>query len=282
MKYGFPHEKSKNAITRWHNRVIAHNKQSIDAQKHFDPDADFWEGLSRQFRDDPFRQNDPVLKRLICEFHDCETILDIGGGAGRFALPLALLKESVTVADPSPSMLNELAESSAAANIKNVRSVQTLWEEASLPIHDGILCSHVTYGIENIEDFIRKLNCHANKKIVLLSFMESPQTHLSMIWEAIHGEKRIHLPGVPELMDVLWELNFIPELSLLERRKAPVYESEQEALNNLRSSLYVDTGSEKDYMLMSSVEQHLEYEKGGLSLTGSRERVLCLINWNIN
>ena len=282
MKYGFTHETSENAITRWRHRVIAHNKQSIDAQKHFDPDSDFWEGLSRKFKDDPFRQNDPVLQRLICEFHDCGTILDIGGGAGRFALPLALLKESVTVVDPSPSMLNELTESSVAADIKNVRSVLTLWEEASLPIHDGILCSHVTYGIEKIEDFITKLNNHANKKIVLLSFMESPQTHLSRIWEAIHGEKRIHLPGVPELMDVLWELNFIPELSLLERRKVPVYESEQDALNNLRSSLYVDPGSDKDYMLMSSAKKHLEYEEGGLSLTGARERVLCLISWNAN
>ena len=57
--------------------------------------------------------------------------IDIGGGAGRLALPLALRKDHVTVIDSSQAMLNELKNISAELNITNVSSIYSIRKSIS-------------------------------------------------------------------------------------------------------------------------------------------------------
>ena len=166
----------KDAVDRWHSQVQRHHSQSIAAQQNFDPNQDFWEGMAQNFRDDPFRKGDPVIDRLEQEFAECETLVDIGGGAGRLALPLSLSRATVTVVDSSKSMLAELKDSCEEAKIENVAPVFGLWEDAVIEIHEGALCSHVTYGIENIEKFL-KLHIQLWKKSHLSNYLEIHVLH---------------------------------------------------------------------------------------------------------
>ena len=190
----------QDAVDRWHSQVRRHHSQSISAQQNFDPNQDFWEGMAQNFKDDPFRKGDPAIDRLEQEFAECGTLVDIGGGAGRLALPLSLSREAVTVVDSSKSMLLELQDSCEEAKIENVSSVFGLWEDASIGIHEGALCSHVTYGIENIGKFLENVNRYASKRVVIIAFMKSPQAHLESLWREVHGEERVHLPGVPMIL----------------------------------------------------------------------------------
>ena len=268
-------------IERWRTQVKAHHSQSIDAQIDFDPEQDFWQDLAHKFRDDPYRLNDPLLVRLEEEFTGCDSLLDVGGGAGRLALPLALHREKVTVVDSSESMLNQLKEASVESGINNVEAIRSLWERLSfnVSIHSGSLCSHVVYGIEDIETFVRNINRFTADRVIVLAFMRSPQAHLEVLWELIHGEKRINLPGVPELMGVLWEMGMIPELSILETLGPHIYESKIEAINDLRKRIYVNEGTRKDENLISLLEVHLSPVEGGLELMGSAGRTMCLVRW---
>ncbi len=271
-------------IERWRTQVKAHHSQSIAAQIDFDPEQDFWQDLAHKFRDDPYRLNDPLLVRLEEEFTGCDSLLDVGGGAGRLALPLALHREKVTVVDSSESMLNQLKEASVESGINNVEAIRSLWERLSfnVSIHSGSLCSHVVYGIEDIETFVRNINRFTADRVIVLAFMRSPQAHLEVLWELIHGEKRINLPGVPELMGVLWEMGMIPELSILETLGPHIYESEIEAINDLRKRIYVNEGTDKDKNLISLLEVHLSPVEGGLELVGSAGRTMCLVRWKPN
>ena len=271
---------SGDAVCRWHNQVQSHHTQSIAAQQHFDPSQDFWEGVAEQFRDDPFRRGDPLLDKLEQEFLDCRTLVDIGGGAGRLALPLALSRKKVTVADSSKSMLEELRKRCDEANIQNDEPVFTLWEEAVVQVHEGALCSHVTYGIEDIEKFLINANRYASKHVVIVAFMKSPQAHLGIMWEAVHGEKRVHLPGVPELMDVLWQMGLTPELSVLDHLGPHVYKSDEDALHDLRKRLYVNQGTEKDEKLITALQTNLKSTKEGLELANSDGRISCIMSWD--
>lgn len=271
-------------IERWRTQVKAHHSQSIAAQIDFDPEQDFWQDLAHKFRDDPYRLNDPLLVRLEKEFTGCDSLLDVGGGAGRLALPLALHREKVTVVDSSESMLNQLKEASVESGINNVEAIRSLWERLSfnVSIHSGSLCSHVVYGIEDIETFVRNINRFTADRVIVLAFMRSPQAHLEVLWELIHGEKRINLPGVPELMGVLWEMGMIPELSILETLGPHIYESEIEAINDLRKRIYVNEGTDKDKNLISLLGVHLSPVEGGLELVGSAGRTMCLVRWKPN
>ena len=248
----------QDAVDRWHSQVRRHHSQSIAAQQNFDPNQDFWEGMAQNFKDDPFRKGDPVIDRLEQEFAECRTLVDIGGGAGRLALPLSLSREAVTVVDSSKSMLLELQDSCEEAKIENVSSVFGLWEDAVIDIHEGALCSHVTYGIENIGKFLENVNQYASKRVVIIAFMKSPQAHLESLWREVHEEERVHLPGVPELMDVLWQLGIAPELSIIEHLGPHIYGSEKDAISDLRRRLYVNQGTRKDEILTRVLKSDLK------------------------
>ena len=270
----------QDAVDRWHSQVRRHHSQSISAQQNFDPNQDFWEGMAQNFKDDPFRKGDPVIDRLEQEFAECGTLVDIGGGAGRLALPLSLSREAVTVVDSSKSMLLELQDSCEEAKIENVSSVFGLWEDASIDIHEGALCSHVTYGIENIGKFLENVNRYATKRVVIIAFMKSPQAHLESLWREVHGEERVHLPGVPELMDVLWQLEIAPELNIIEHLGPHIYGSEQDAISDLRRRLYVNQGTRKDDILTRVMKSDLKPTDQGMELANSDGRISCLISWN--
>tara|TARA_B110000014_G_C20073976_1_gene560434 strand:- start:578 stop:1408 length:831 start_codon:yes stop_codon:yes gene_type:complete len=270
----------QDAVDRWHSQVRRHHSQSISAQKNFDPNQDFWEGMAQNFKDDPFRKGDPVIDRLEQEFAECGTLVDIGGGAGRLALPLSLSREAVTVVDSSKSMLLELQDSCEQAKIENVFSVFGLWEDAVIDIHEGALCSHVTYGIENIGKFLGNVNRYASKRVVIIAFMKSPQAHLESLWREVHGEERVHLPGVPELMDVLWQLEIAPELNIIEHLGPHIYGSEQDAISDLRRRLYVNQGTRKDEILTRVLKSDLKPTDQGMELANSDGRISCLISWN--
>ena len=270
----------QDAVDRWHSQVRRHHSQSIAAQQNFDPNQDFWEGMAQNFKDDPFRKGDPVIDMLEQEFAECRTLVDIGGGAGRLALPLSLSREAVTVVDSSKSMLAELQDSCEEAKIENVSSVFGLWEDAVIDIHEGALCSHVTYGIESIGKFLENVNQYASKRVVIIAFMKSPQAHLESLWREVHEEERVHLPGVPELMDVLWQLGIAPELNIIEHLGPHIYGSEKDAISDLRRRLYVNQGTRKDEILTRVLKSDLKPTEQGMELANSDGRISCLISWN--
>lgn len=285
MSKAYDHVKDS-AIQRWRSQVSRHHQQSISAQEKFNPSIDFWKQYAPNFRDDPFRENDAIVLKLLEEFQDCQTILDIGGGAGRLALPLALVKKAVTVVDSSEAMLSQLNMSAEEARIENVKCVNKLWEEIGddFCLHDGSIISHVTYGIEDIEKFILNTSRYTAKTVVALAFSESPQAYLGDIWEVVHDEVRVHLPGANELMDVLVYMGLKPEMELLETLSPHNYHSHSDALQDIRNRLYVNANSEKDVLLKDSLTRMLNgvvsSDGDAYELKGSVNRALCLIRWD--
>ena len=177
-------------------------------------------------------------------------------------------------------MLLELQDSCEEAKIENVSSVFGLWEDAVIDIHEGALCSHVTYGIENIGKFLENVNQYASKRVVIIAFMKSPQAHLESLWREVHEEERVHLPGVPELMDVLWQLGIAPELNIIEHLGPHIYGSEKDAISDLRRRLYVNQGTRKDEILRRVLKSDLKPTEQGMELANSDGRISCLISWN--
>ena len=75
------------AMKRWKEAVEAHQEQSIKIQMESAwPQSDISGNLSTGCKDDPRRTGDPVLDRLDLEVGARTSVLDVGGGAGKYAI----------------------------------------------------------------------------------------------------------------------------------------------------------------------------------------------------
>src|SRR5262245_37022129 len=132
------------------------------------PPADAWAGpIARRFRADPHRPLDANLAVLASHIRPEDVFLDVGGGAGRIALPLALPCRAVTVADASSGMGAEFTAAAAEAGISNARFVHASWLEAAGLQGDVALTSNVTYFVREIVPFVKKLAAAARRRVMI-------------------------------------------------------------------------------------------------------------------
>ena len=267
------------AADRWKQRVETHHAQSLRAQEDLDLPDDFWRPFASAFRADPRRTDDMLVDRLAREVSNTTTVLDVGGGAGRLALPLALRSRHVTVVEPSASMLEELRDVAKEAGIENLTVVEGNWEDVDVQPSDVVLCSHVVYGVVELVPFLRKLDANATARVLVLVYTEAPQSQLSPFWKPVHGEERIDLPALPEFLEVLWEVGIYPDVEMLETGRAQSFESRDSALDTLRQRLYVAPGSEKDRRLEAAADEMLVDTRDGVAVRGAGPRRQALVSW---
>lgn len=267
------------AVEYWKNRAESHHAQSLRVQDQSKVPDDFWAAFASAFREDPYRSDDHVLDRLSEEVGLTKTLLDVGGGAGRFALALALRSSRVIVVEPSQSMLRELRAGAEEHGIQNVDAVESTWEEAEVEPADVILCSHVLYGVVDIVPFVRKLEAKARDRVLALMFVDSPQSELAEPWEMVHGEERITLPALPGLLRVLWEMDIYPDLQMVGTRRPQAFEDRAEALQRLRQRLYVVPDTEQDRRLKAAMDELLVETTDGLTIRNTQARHEGLLMW---
>src|SRR5919108_769682 len=98
------------------------------ARLHGAPPSDPWGGpVAQRFRADPHHPLDANLAVLASYTRPEDVLLDVGGGAGRVALPLALRCHEVIVVDASPGMGAEFTAVAAEAGISNARFFHANW-----------------------------------------------------------------------------------------------------------------------------------------------------------
>jgi SAM-dependent methyltransferase len=268
------------AVRRWRERVEAHDAQTLRVQQAaewtggslFDRNTSTWEA-------DPRRTGDPIVERLARFVSADMTVLDVGGGAGRYALPLALRCRHVTVVEPSEAMLRALDTGAKEAGITNVSVAPQTWEEARVEPADVVLCANVLYGPAEIVPFVRKLEAHARGSVLVLLSMQSPLSAFSPLWSFVHGEARSDPPALPELLDVLWEMDIYPDLTMIHEASRPAAPNTGVALELLRRALYVRPGSPEDARLKAAARELLIETPHGVTVRDARPRRQGLLIW---
>ena len=164
---------------------------------------------------DPRRPLDANLTALADLIEPSDAIVDVGGGAGRMSLPLALRCRSVTNVDPSASMGAAFLANAKAAGISNVSLVKGDWLAADMPQGSVALVNHVTYLTRDIVPFIEKLERAGSRRVILTVNAPPPPSWNRVLFRLVHGEAEEVVPGHAELMSVLWEMGRLPDLTML-------------------------------------------------------------------
>jgi len=176
------------------------------------PVGDAWAALAQVFQADPRRALDSLLTKIASLVREDDTLIDVGGGAGRLSLPLALRCRDVVIVDPSEGMRSVFEKTAKDAGISNARFVTADWLEADGIEGDVALVAHVTYFVREIAPFVSKLNSAIGRRVMICVRSVPPPNQIGPFFALAHGEELARLPGHEELMDVLKEIGVTAEL----------------------------------------------------------------------
>jgi SAM-dependent methyltransferase len=174
-----------------------------------------WDRAAARFRADPRRELSADAATIAAFVQPGDVFMDVGGGAGRYSLPIALrCKESICV-DPSPGMGREFTASAAEAGITNARFVESDWVEAPDDvIGDVTLVAHVTYFVPRIRPFVEKLVAQTRRRVIFAIGSVPPPNQGADLYDMVEGEPLARVPDQRVLLPVLWDLGILPEVRI--------------------------------------------------------------------
>jgi len=268
-------------------RRVRDNAAQVERIRETPDGPDFYATVSRTFIADPAREDDPVLEALVRLARPRETWLDIGAGAGRYALPLARHVREVIAVDPSASMLEALRAGMAAHGVEGVRAFEGRWPpdaavRAALgpdPIADVALIAHVGYDIEAIGPFVDAMEAAARRLCVAVLMEGSPASIAAGFWPLVHGEARVPLPALPQFVELLTARRTNHRVTRVtgERRR---WAGRDELMTFLRRQLWTAPGSERDARLLAAVESMaIEAEDGSVAIAGAPDLSVGIVSW---
>src|SRR5499427_5881395 len=134
------------------------------------PPGDLFAGVPADhplLKSDPRRPLDPNLEMIASYIAPDDIVIDVGGGAGRVSLPLALRCREVINVEPSAAMGAGFWENAAQAEIVNARVVGGDWLEVDPPLGTVALVNHVTYLTREILPFINRLERAGSRRVLI-------------------------------------------------------------------------------------------------------------------
>lgn len=175
-----------------------------------------WAGaVARRLRFDPKREPGPNLSVIGSYLEQGDTLLDVGGGAGRFALALAGRCKRVVNVDRSEGMRAEFDAAASEAGITNAEFIQAAWPAGGHLAGDVALVANVTYFVRDIVPFLEKLNSATRRRVIVDVISVPPPNQFADCFRLVYGEEQALLPGHEQLLPVLWEMGVLPEVRLL-------------------------------------------------------------------
>ncbi len=260
----------------WAERV-RENRDQVDRLREVADGPDFYRSISSLFRADPMRTDDPVLDRLLTDARPGETWLDVGAGAGRFALPIARRVREVVAVDPSERMLAALQEIAVEHGIANVRSILARWPMPDAPTADVVLIAHVGYDVEAIGPFVSALEAAAGRRCLAVLMERQPASTIDPFWPIVHGEERVPLPALPEFIELLAARGRGASVTYLPRPAAR-YGTFDEVLAFARRQTWVAEGGAKDQRLVAALRERAIETAEGWTLPAPDMRI-GVVGW---
>jgi SAM-dependent methyltransferase len=267
----------------WTERVRANREQAERLRE--TTSGDFYAPVSALFVADPRRTDEPVLDVIQALARPESTWLDIGAGAGRYALPLALRVRQVIAVEPSSGMRRALRTGIDEHGIRNLRVVPGIWPDAlddlgPLPAADVAFIAHVGYDIEPIGPFLDAMEAAAGERCVAVLTDRSPGAVADPLWPLVHGEQRVALPALPDLVELLAARGRQTEIVRVDRTPRR-FDSVEALTAFLRRQLFITEGGEKDVHFRAILPDLIVRREGAWTLAEGPAGSVGVVTWEV-
>jgi len=190
-----------------------------------------------------------------------ETVLDIGGGTGRLAVPLAKVAKKVTVVEPAKAMSDILLEKAREEGLKNITIVQKTWEEAEVEPHDVAVCAHAMYGSTDFAGFVHKMEKSARRRCYLSLRLIPPNGIMAEISRHVYGNSN-DSPNFIIAYNALYSMGILASVLVEEDAFQWTSPDIESALDMAKRHLYLKSTNEYDEYIRSVLTCRLALKDG--------------------
>ncbi|MDA0364565.1 MAG: methyltransferase domain-containing protein [Chloroflexi bacterium] len=267
------------ALAAWRDLILA-NREQIERLREDERRSDFYARRAPQFQ--PGAIESPELEFVRALAQPGDTLLDIGAGGGRFAVPLAPHFASVAAVEPSPAMRETLAAAAADRGVTNISVHDLRWpasDGTALPSGDVSLVAHVLYDIDGLGPFLDALEAQTRRTCVVLLGDRAPSTAVERAWRGVHHEPLHALPALREFLAVLGARQRRFDVRTFDARGGgaePLPFDQAHAM--ARRLCWLAEGSEKDVRLGALLREHFGTADGTIALP-PRLAFTALVTW---
>ncbi|MDD3858259.1 MAG: class I SAM-dependent methyltransferase [Methanoculleus sp.] len=205
-------EKGRDPAAHWNKRAAAYRRATRDERRATEQEL------------------------AILDTQQGETVLDVGAGTGRLAVPVARTAAHVTALDPSEGMLAVLRERMAAEGLTNYSCLRKRWEDTvigrDIEPHDVVIAAF-SLGFYDLAAALEKLDAAARRAVYLFWHAGEWRDPDEMaLYRAVFGEEATMRKGYPDYIypvNILHDAGIYPNVRIYHAVWDAVYDSVEDA-----------------------------------------------------
>ena len=205
-------EKGRDPAAHWNKRAAAYRRATRDERRATEQEL------------------------AILDTQQGETVLDVGAGTGRLAVPVARTAAHVTALDPSEGMLAALRERMAAEGLTNYSCLRKRWEDTvigrDIEPHDVVIAAF-SLGFYDLAAALEKLDAAARRAVYLFWHAGEWRDPDEMaLYRAVFGEEATMRKGYPDYIypvNILHDAGVYPNVRIYHAFWDAIYDSVEDA-----------------------------------------------------
>jgi SAM-dependent methyltransferase len=246
-----------------------------------------WDKRAREFNKSWMQNRERAEKQIAnLDLKSEYTVLDVGAGTGRLAIPIAKRVKSVTAIDQSKGMLACLQENMEKEGITNITCVNKRWEDVEVGMdiepHDVVMACH-SLGMLDIQEAVAKMDAASKRYVYILSSAGRGMGdgEEEGLWKAIFGERGHRARGWGSdymfFCNLLHDMKIYANVDIRDAESEQRYESLDDAVTKWKEMR--DIPAEKEDVLREHLSRILVEDDGTGTLCLKRKSKSATIWW---
>ncbi len=239
-----------------------------------------WDQKAKEFNRRVMRHKERAQSQVaFLDLRPEETVLDVGAGTGRLAIPMAKIAKSVTALDQSSGMLACLKENMDAEGIANINIIHKSWQDVvpdEMPQHDVVISSN-SLGVFDLEAALSKMNSIAKRAVCIFTFADRRRDDGFKEF-LMPGHRRKALNRPPDylmIVNLLADMGIYADVKIVTWEASEHYASIDEAVASWKEMREVP--EDKEPQLREFLSQKLVPDNGGFTM--NRRSKQARISW---
>lgn len=215
------------------------------------------------------------LETVLTLLKPSMSVLEIGAGTGAYTLPVANMVHTVSVVEPSISMIHILEEKLKINKIQNVQIYQSKWEDFQAHPHDIVLTAGCMYVFYDVRAALEKM-LQSAKQMLILSL--GVHNRFSIYEEAarfLETEVPQTGPDYFHLYHVLYEMGICANVNIVSSKANIIYDDLEHAVNVWKDRMKLP--AQKSDLLRNYLNCHLYRDQSGKLTLGELSGLTAIL-----